>query len=135
MQFKRQAVQASTLTIIKTTGGDIFGGYAAVSWDINKFTKGDLKAFIFSLVNAYSTPRSFPAKANCQDSIYCAPHYGPTFGGGHDFLISDNSNTTKASSSHLGQSYDFAQEKNEARSFLAGSYNFQTVEVEVFAVD
>ena len=127
--------QPSTLTIIKTTGGDIFGGYAAFSWDTNKLTKADPKAFIFSLVNAYSTPRSFPAKVGCQDSIYCARHYGPTFGGGHDFFISDNSNTTKASSSHLGQSYDFAQETNsEARSFLTGSSNFQTVEVEVFQV-
>jgi hypothetical protein len=68
-------------------------------------------------------------------AIYCPSNYGPTFGGGHDFHISDNSNTNKDSYSNLGYSYshpDYAYGSEEAKSFLTGTYNFQVSEIEVY---
>ena len=131
--------QPSTLTIIKTTGGDIFGGYTAVAWDSTSGYKNDPKAFIFSLVNARSpSPRSFPVKNGYEYSICCAAACGPSFGGGHDIFISDNSNTTTQSYSNLGHSFNtphLAYDTTEAKSFLAGSYNFQVSEIEVFCVN
>ncbi len=62
--------------------------------------------------------------------------YGPTFGGGHDLHIADNSNLNFDSYSALGYSFSFPLNytfaSTDARSFLAGSMYFQTVEVEVY---
>jgi hypothetical protein len=69
------------------------------------------------------------------NAIYCQSNYGPTFGAGHDFMISDSSNNNRNSYSNLGHSYKFDKHtygSNEAKMFLAGSYNFQVQEIEVF---
>jgi hypothetical protein len=68
-------------------------------------------------------------------AIYALRGYGPTFGGGHDLHICTNSNTSNGSYSNLGISYKhpyYARGSNEAQSFLAGSCNFLTTEIEVF---
>ena len=130
--------QPSTLTIIKTTNGYIFGAYTAVAWDSSNSYKADPNAFIFSLVNVRSTPLLIPVKVRSNHSIYCIATHGPNFGGGHDIHIANNSNTVNASYSNLGCSYDltlFSYRSTEARSFLAGSYNFQTSEIEVFQLN
>ena len=124
----------NTLTVIKTTKGFIFGGYTAVEWDNTSNFKSD-EAFIFSLVNALSTPLLSPVRVGSKDSIYCHRRYGPIFGGGNDFSISDNSNRNAESRSNLGCSFAFTLfsfESTEARSFLTGDPHFQTTEIEVF---
>ena len=98
--------QPRTLTIIKTTKGFIFGGYTAVAWNSTGNYKTDPTAFIFSLVNIRSTPLLIPVKVESVFSIYCNGSYGPTFGGGHDIYIANNSNTETTSYSSLGHSYD-----------------------------
>jgi len=53
----------------------------------------------------------------------------------NDLHIADKSNININSFSNLGHSYthpDFVYGSNEARSFLAGSYNFQVSEIEVY---
>ena len=130
--------QPRTLTIIKTTEGYIFGGYTAVAWDCSSSYKTDPNAFIFSLVNGHSTPLLIPVKVGNNNSIRCLASYGPTFGGGHDIFIDNISNTTTTSYSRLGYSYDlklFSYGSTEANSFLAGSYHFQTFEIEVFQLN
>ncbi|RNA15586.1 BTB POZ domain-containing KCTD21 [Brachionus plicatilis] len=80
-----------TLTIIKTTGNYIFGGYTEQSWDGNVKWKDDPNAFIFSINNCIK------AKVNplyLSNAICCYSHYGPTFGGGHDIYISNDSNSS-----------------------------------------
>ncbi|RNA15584.1 BTB POZ domain-containing KCTD21 [Brachionus plicatilis] len=88
-----------TLTIIKTTGNYIFGGYTEQSWDGyteqswdgNCGFKRDPNAFIFSFTN------NVKAKINpayYEEAIYCNSSYGPTFGSGYDLYISDNSNSS-----------------------------------------
>ena len=127
--------QARTLTIIETNNGYIFGGYTSVAWDSSNGYKDDPRAFIFTLENVRSTPLLIPVKAGTYNSINCTATYGSTFGGGHDIHIANNSNTTTDSYSNLGHSYDFklfANGSTEAKSFLAGSYSFQTSEIEVF---
>ena len=57
--------------------------------------------------------------------------FGPTFGGGHDIHICNNANTIMNSYSHLGNSYQHPQ-PNQGYSYLAGSYNFQLSEIEVY---
>ena len=130
--------QPRTLTIVKTPNGCIFGGYTAVSWDSESIYKVDLAAFIFSLINPSSIPQLIPIR---EDDVYlrsigCYDDFGPVFGGGHDFIISNNSNTSNESYSELSGSYDFQLDVTlmQAQSFLAGTRNFQTSEIEVFRV-
>ncbi len=57
---------------------------------------------------------------------------------GHSIYICNNSHITNQSYSNLGLSFkhpDYAYGSNEARSFLAGSYNFLTKEIEVYTKD
>ena len=72
-----------------------------------------------------------------QNAIYCNSTYGPTFVGGCDIYICNNSNTIQSSSSNFYHSYkndqlNLTQNTEEAKSFLAGSYSFLTTEIEVF---
>jgi len=84
-------------------------------------------------MNKLNTP--IKMKWSQGSGITCHTSYGPTFGGGHDLHIDDKSNTNTSSYSDLGYSYshpDYAFGSNEVTSFLAGSYNFQVLEIEVF---
>jgi hypothetical protein len=123
----------NTLVIIKSTNGNVFGGYTEQTWNHNGGYKADLNSFIFSFINKLNEP----IKINWSryNGIRCENIYGATFGGGHDFHIADKSNTNTISYSNLGCSYthsDYAFGSNEAKSFLAGSYNFQVSEIEVY---
>jgi hypothetical protein len=127
---------SKTLSIIKTTQAFIFGGYAEVEWNSTNTWKMDVRSFIYSLVNKENSPIKIKFDVSSgQHSIYCGSSYGPTFGNDHAFYISDNSNLNTASYSNLGGSFkhpEFEYNSNEARTFLAGSYNFQITEIEVY---
>ena len=96
--------QSNTLTIIKSTNGNVFGGFTTKPWSQNGVWINDPDAFIFSLINSKKTPMKFYCKL-AQNAIYCRADYGPTFGGGHDIHICDNSNTTQSSYSYFYYSY------------------------------
>ena len=125
-----------TLTVIKTTNADVFGAFIKNLWNhmFSNYVYDD-QAFIFSLINSKKTP----IKMKCvspQHAFYCKLAYGPTFGGNYDLHISDNSNINLNSYSNLGNSYKhplYANGSIEAKNFLAGTYNFKTVEIEVFS--
>ena len=124
-----------TLTIIKVKDKPhIFGGYTEATWEGEEY-KEDPNAFIFSLVNDDNEPIKMKLYKNTKNSIWCHPLFGPTFGAGHDFYISTDSNTNTTSYSNLGNSYhhpSYHYNTNEIRCFLAESYNFSTSEIEVY---
>ena len=107
---------ANTLTVIKSSNENIFGGFTEKAWDSSCHYVEDPKAFIFSLVNKENKPFKIMCK-NGVDAIYCHSSYGPTFGNPHDICIAN---------------YQMFTEK--AGSILAGSYNFLTLEVEVYSL-
>lgn len=126
----------NTLVIIKSTNGNVFGGYTEQNWNGYE-SKCDLNAFIFSFINN-NTDNNKPIKikSNLLDnqSIIGDPRYGPIFG--HDIVICNNSNQIKSSYSDLGKSYkhpNYVYSTHEARSFLAGSYSYLTSEIEVYS--
>jgi hypothetical protein len=127
----------NTLTIIKVKNKPhIFGGYTEATWDRIGYDQ-DQNSFLFSLVNNDNTPIKMKINRNGQKAIYCNPSFGPIFGSGHSFYISSDSNKNKDSYSNLGKTYqhpNYEYGSNEAQSFLAGSYNFSTSEIEVFQV-
>ena len=125
---------SSTLIILKAKETQfIFGGYTDTSWDYNGWHKWDPRAFIFSLTNKENKP----CKMNTTDadtSIFTRSSSGPSFGAG-DFVLSENPSKNRISCSNLGVTYahdDYVKGSDEARSFLAGTYQFQLSEIEVY---
>jgi hypothetical protein len=124
----------NTLILIKSTNGNIFGGYTEQSWAHNDDNwRTDLNAFIFSLINQTNRP----LKIKCNEpkrAIISHKVFGPRFGNG-DLIISNKSNTHSKSFSNLGHSYphpDYAYGSNETKLFLAGSEHFRVSEIEVY---
>jgi len=121
----------NTLTILKAHGTSyIFGGFTTVTWASPCQFKADPNAFLFSLTNRDNQPSKM-RKINATKSIICHPNLGPIFGDLFDILICDYSNTTAGCYSLLGNSYQHPQ-PNEGGSYLAGSFNFQLSEIEVY---
>ena len=129
-----------TLVVIKSKNSNIFGGYTEADWSgYNKY-KFDTNAFLFSLVNSYNTSVKMSMSIiPLRYAIYASSNYGPTFGEGHDLYV--GSDGTQGYS-NLGYSYQLPSflanngyYSQQAHSFLAGSYNFQLVEVEVYQID
>ena len=126
----------NTLTIIKSTNGNIFGGFAEKAWNSSGYIGYvvDPKAYIFSLVNKENNP----FRAQCsrgQSAIYCKASLGPTFGR-NEIRISSNSNSNERSMANFGffyRYYGYQKKTERAQSILAGSLKFQTLEIEVFA--
>ena len=100
----------------------------------------DAAAFMFSLSNK---PDWGPTKlsqtglySSQRRSIYSCSSYGPTFGGGHDFHITNYASSHSRSNTNLGFTYGpptgHSYGSTFARTFLAGTYIFRPTEVEVF---
>jgi hypothetical protein len=117
-----------TLVVIKSSNSNIFGGYTNADWSGYSY-QYDSNAFLFSLVNSYN----YPVKMlvfNPQYAICSSPNYGPVFGNGHDLFISSD---YSVSYSNLGYGYQLPSYlPHDSKSFLAGSYNFRAIEVEVY---
>jgi len=121
----------ATLTIVKSTSGNIFGGYSDQSWKVTNNYKTSNNCWLFSIDHK----EIYPVKKNNTQAIYTYSSYGPTFGGGHDLYIYLYANGS-GSYSNLGHSYECNSSLNptEKQSRLAGSYQFAIEEVEVYAV-
>ena len=69
-------------------------------------------------------------------SIYGDNSCGPTFGAGHDIYIADNAGSNTNSVANVGHDYvqpaGYKYNEGNTPNLLAGRYNFQPHEVEVF---
>jgi hypothetical protein len=70
-----------TLIVIKSTSGNIFGGYTKVDWSQVQSPghKSDADAFLFSLVNEYKTPLLMKC-CHSDNAVWCDNQCGPEFG-------------------------------------------------------
>ena len=110
---------------------NIFGGYTDIAWDSNHCWRSDQNAFLYSLINKNNKPFKANILSNGRFAIECHSSYGPSFGGGHDIYISSNSNTNSNSSTNFGSAYKHP-DYQPGSTILAGSRNFQTVEIEIY---
>ncbi len=133
----------STLTVIKTTNGNVFGGFTEKAWHSSgEQPVSDPNAYIFSLVNKRVKPFKAACSNNGERAIFGGSSWGPIFGGDHDnygdIHIASNSNLdcdAQESYSELGYSYQFSMfpvGSDKANSLLAGSHAFKTVDIEVY---
>jgi len=130
--------KGETVTVIQSKSGHIFGGYNPENWTISSTYTSNDKTFLFQLADDKGKNIiKVPTSTGKGSSTYGASGYGPTFGGGHDLYICQNSNSVTSSYSNLGHTYThptFAYGSIQAKNFLAGSYNFIVKEIEVFAL-
>ena len=127
----------NTLTIIKSTSGNIFGGYMnqtdfALLSLLSPFQM--IKDFLFSLVNKDNKLLIFNKSSGSISSIQCKSGYGLYFGL-NDLVISDNANLNTYSYSDLGSAYthpDYPKGTEKAQCILAGSFKFKVSEIEVY---
>ncbi len=124
----------NTITIIKTNGNYVFGGFTAAKWNSDFGHMADSESFLFSLRrNGTSCNHKFMVR-NATYAIYGNPNYGPTFGNS-DICIKDESNIKVGSSTNFGFAYHYP-ENVDSKSFLAGSYiEWLTTEIEVFQMN
>ncbi|KAK3698424.1 hypothetical protein QZH41_001190 [Actinostola sp. cb2023] len=134
-----------TITIIKVKDY-IFGGYSDKDWrqrsflDNAKLEYFPYKSFRFRMSGKptnHDNLKPFKTKVHYIDNaVYGNGGYLPTFGGGHDVHIANNAGSNTNSYTNLGHSYiqlrSYKQGSAKAKNLLAGTYNFQPDEVEVF---
>jgi len=145
----------NTLIVIKSTSGYIFGGFTSMAWNlpVNYYPGmhyvSDPSSYIFSLVNKNNKP--FKTIFSSEQGIFCNKDSGPSFGYREPIFsnrgnikeyiihyglrIFTDSNINQPSYSNIGYGFispDYREGSGKARTFLTGSYNFQTVEIEVF---
>jgi hypothetical protein len=127
--------KGATVTIVKSTEGNIFGGYSDQSWESNSKCKSSSRAFLFSMVNpAGVAPMKLPLTGKWNyNAMGCYFSRSPMFGGGSDLCVQDNCNTVTNACSRLGHTYTLPPGQ-DSRTFLAGSEFFLVAEIEVFAV-
>ena len=73
-----------TITLFENEKGNIFGGYASLSWASDNKWKTANDCFLFTLTNIYNTePTKFPSK-KIGNEVYHDLNNGPVFGWGPD---------------------------------------------------
>ena len=120
-----------TICLFKNEKGNIFGGYASISWDKNGGYRSAPDSFIFTLTNIHNTqPTKFP-NSEQRFSLYFANNYGPIFGGGHDICIfSDfmNSNSTS------GFPHSYQDSLGKGYSIFSGQQNNKKFKLKKFEI-
>ena len=131
----------NTITIIKNNLNYVFGGFASTAWNSSNNYIIDRNAFIFSLRrNGISHKDKFMIKnEQYEKALYGHSSHGPTFGGGHDILIVDNSNFINGNYCEIGTSFHLPEglirSLHHQQSFLAGSFKqWKVIEIEVYQV-
>jgi hypothetical protein len=134
--------RGESVVVIKSTTGSIFGGYTPCNWGGSSNYVFDQRTFLFTLESPSGKPRKFSNTGSQHSntySIYANSGYGPTFGGGHDLYVVSQCDKHTSSYTNLGHSFEIRDENGTdlyssqtAKEHMAGSYNFQVAEMEVF---
>ena len=141
--------KGETLTIIKSDGDFIFGGYTEINWESttwnghvgeknNARRNGKGNEFVFTLKNPHNIP---PSKFNMKQdwlnhSICCDVNLGPIFGC-NDIRIENDCNTRRNSFSYYDFNpgeYCFDDTTGKKRLLFTGEKSYNVKEIEVFNV-
>ena len=130
--------QGPTICLCKNEKGNIFGGFASISWTSDNSYHSANGSFLFTLTNIYNTaPTKYPNTQYYESAVYHDSNYGPTFGRNHDLYICNNPFNNANSYCYLGHSYpDVLGKGNSVFSGDASTNNtnsfFKLKEIEVF---
>ena len=116
-----------TITLVKTTKGKRFGGFTRIAWHKNASYSSDRYAFVFSFDYKENY---YISHYNGDNAIYGNSSYGPTFGGGYDFCISNGCKSNKDSYNSMSSYYHTCLNYP-----LSGENYFMVEDYEVFQLD
>lgn len=120
-----------TMSIIKSRNGYLLGGYAHAAWNSSNTYTNDPRAFLFTLVNPNSIqPTRYLVRGGAEQyALYNGATYGPTFGGGHDILVSGASpNAT----SYTSFAHSYMDTTGMGQRTFTGNYTYVVADVEVY---
>ena len=118
----------NTLILVQSTTGCVFGGYTKVDWGLSNGYKYDNDAFLYRIKSVSNdTARIFDNQIYPQYAVYINDNYGPTFGGGHDFVLQP------VAYYYNSFTYDLSG-TNICGGTNSGATNFQFTDYEVFKV-
>ena len=125
--------QGPTICLFKNDKGNIFGGYASISWENgNDDYHSAPDSFLFTLTNIHGTqPTKFP-NTNSSYSLRFNSNYGPIFGGGQDIYTCSNFINDNSAS---GFPHSYQDNLSKGYSIFSGNSNSQKYklkELEVF---
>jgi hypothetical protein len=127
-----------TLTLIRDLNGNIFGGFAAPSWESPFFAKtkadGKSESFLFTLRNPFNLdPQQFKLSRGRESSAIRVSSKICGCFGDDDLLINDGCNVNSSHSRGLGSTYQNGT-GIDGRFVFSGSETFIVKEIEVFEV-
>jgi small GTP-binding protein len=127
-----------TLTLIRDMNGNVFGGFAAPSWESPFFSKmkpdRESKSFLFTLRNPYNLkPQKFNLIAGLESSVIKVSPNAMVWFGQDDLVVVDGCNVNSSHSRGLGSVYENGT-GIDGRLVFTGSDTFIVREIEVFAV-
>lgn len=144
-----------TLVVIQAKDSKrVFGGYASESWCADKGYHSAPGSFLFQL--DFKTKHTI--YQNPDNAMFSGSNYNPVFGGGSEcdiLLYSDCNKVSNQTFSNLGKTYSLPLKNavnnnnnndnnnelsmnfksEEAKSYLANSYNFAVSDFEVFTIN
>ena len=126
--------QGPTIVLYKNEEGNIFGGYASISWTNSGRDKAAPDSFIFTLTNIYGKEPTKFINSNTKNGVYHYHNQGPVFGT-NDIFIGNDFNQNCAS--------DFPRcykdSLGKGKSIFTGNFDnnkreFKVKEIEVYKV-
>jgi hypothetical protein len=120
------------MTIVRSNNNYLFGGYTAIPWTSDGTWKNDTTAFLFTLANPHNiTPTKYLINpTNVHQAVYHNSAYGPTFGGGHDLHLANNSNANNTS--YTGFLHAYTDTTGQGNNTFTGARTFTASDVEVY---
>ncbi|UJR27907.1 hypothetical protein I4U23_009168 [Adineta vaga] len=126
--------QGPTVTVIQSKeNGYLFGGYTSEPWTSSvQYVEDKENPFLFTLINPHNiSPTRYLIRTDyTQYAIVHGDMYGPTFGGGFDLHICNDSATETGSYFKFPISYE--DTTNKGPLTFTGSDQFQTSDIEIY---
>jgi hypothetical protein len=116
--------RSSTVNIIESTAGYVFGGFTPVAWE---------KSFLFTVTNLRGCEfRKFGPKYD-SDAIACGPKDGRVFGRPNDIQVHDNCNTNRNNCTWPRGAF-MNETGVDGREVFTGESNFTGKKLDVFSI-
>jgi len=124
----------STITLVQSQEGYLFGGYTSLPWEGNGVYKTDPTAFLFTLINPHALPPTqYPINLDqTQHATHCHPLQCATFGRGPDLAIHLSPHPNRDSYTYFPNTY--CDTTGMGGATFTDSVYFMTTDVEVYLV-
>mmetsp|Transcript_79963 Transcript_79963/g.129603 ORF Transcript_79963/g.129603 Transcript_79963/m.129603 type:complete len:462 (+) Transcript_79963:37-1422(+) len=126
--------KGATITVIKCSGGYVFGGFSSAPWESHGGYKPSAGAFLFSLHRPGGVgPVKLALKTDHeQHAVHFSASHGPLFGGGLDISVLDSANSNAESYTWLSTYALPSGHECDGCEFFTGAKNYRAAEIEVF---